>query len=160
MDTFNFITARGISDSSKKPVDKAETAKLQGLAYLGSCVKRTVTMNDIAQKTGLSAMTVSRVLAGKKWVSKSTQDRVLQVAKELDYRMNSLPRQLRTNRSELIGVIAPFSGFVTSYYFGLILCGMNHALDGTHYHLTFYDSTSGNLDTVAKCPELLSRRTG
>jgi DNA-binding LacI/PurR family transcriptional regulator len=69
---------------------------------------RPVTMRDIAESTGLSQSTVSRVLNGAPTVvpiSAETRDRVLAAAKELQYRPNPLARGLRGASTMLLGLI-------------------------------------------------------
>jgi DNA-binding LacI/PurR family transcriptional regulator len=67
-----------------------------------------VTMRDIAEATGLSQSTVSRVLNGAPTVvpiSEETRERVLAAAKELQYRPNPLARGLRGASTMLLGLI-------------------------------------------------------
>ena len=67
-----------------------------------------VTIKDIAAKAGVSTCTVSRVLnnRGKK-VSEETRRRVLEAAKELDYKPNLIARGLVQRRTWQIGLIVP-----------------------------------------------------
>jgi DNA-binding LacI/PurR family transcriptional regulator len=67
-----------------------------------------VTMRDVAEATGLSQSTVSRVLNGAPTVvpiSEETRERVLAAAKELRYRPNPLARGLRGASTMLLGLI-------------------------------------------------------
>ncbi len=50
-------------------------------------------------------MTVSRVLNQNGYVSEETRDRVLSVAKELNYRRNGLARSLKRQRTDTIGLV-------------------------------------------------------
>ncbi len=63
------------------------------------------TMKDVAKKAGVSLSTVSRVINDSTLVSKDTADRVKTAIKELDYQINDSARALRTNISNLIGII-------------------------------------------------------
>ncbi|HTX99561.1 MAG TPA: LacI family DNA-binding transcriptional regulator [Bacteroidota bacterium] len=68
------------------------------------------TLRDIAQKSGLSISIVSRVLnkkTAKYRISKQTEKRVLQTAKDLNYRPNQLARGLRLRKTHTIGLVAP-----------------------------------------------------
>jgi LacI family transcriptional regulator len=68
-----------------------------------------VTSNDIAAKAGISRTTVSLVLnnvAGAR-ISEATRAKILQIAKELDYKPNQLARGLKTNRSRTIAFMLP-----------------------------------------------------
>ncbi|MGB2962684.1 MAG: LacI family DNA-binding transcriptional regulator [Anaerolineales bacterium] len=66
------------------------------------------TMQEVAQKAGVSVATVSRVLNGSDKVIEATRQRVLQVCKELDYSLHPAAQRLRLGRTNTIGVILPF----------------------------------------------------
>lgn len=65
-----------------------------------------VTIAQIAEEVGVSAMTVSNVLNGKPGASEETRRRVTQVAERLGYQPNVSARNLKGGRTGLIGVIA------------------------------------------------------
>lgn len=67
------------------------------------------TMRDVATRAGVDASTVSRALnlATRHKVSPETVDRVLGAAEGLGYRMNTLARGLRLNRTMAVGMIIP-----------------------------------------------------
>ena len=67
--------------------------------------KRTVTLKDIAEKTGYSVNTVSRALRGKDDISEATVDRIKQVAKEMGYINNTIASSLRLGYTNTIAVI-------------------------------------------------------
>jgi DNA-binding LacI/PurR family transcriptional regulator len=48
------------------------------------------TMDDVADKAGVSQMTVSRVMNGKGYISKEVRDRVKSAADEIGYVQNRL----------------------------------------------------------------------
>ncbi|ADU72809.1 LacI family DNA-binding transcriptional regulator [Pantoea sp. At-9b] len=66
-----------------------------------------ITMLDVAQRAGVSKATVSRVLAGHSYVSKTVRDKVMQAVDEMGYRPNLVARNLATNRSHSIGLMVP-----------------------------------------------------
>lgn len=66
-----------------------------------------ITMLDVAQRAGVSKATVSRVLAGHNYVSKTVRDKVMQAVDEMGYRPNLVARNLATNRSHSIGLMVP-----------------------------------------------------
>ncbi|MDD4191101.1 MAG: LacI family DNA-binding transcriptional regulator [Mangrovibacterium sp.] len=69
-----------------------------------------VTINDIAQKAGLSITTVSRVLNGKGKqyrIGKKSQEKVEAAAKALNYIPNQYAANLRSGRSHTIALIVP-----------------------------------------------------
>ena len=64
-----------------------------------------VTSYDIAQKLGLSQSTVSRILNGVKGyrVAENTRLRVVEEARRMGYRPNSIARSLRKRRTNIVG---------------------------------------------------------
>jgi DNA-binding LacI/PurR family transcriptional regulator len=66
-------------------------------------------LRDVARRAGVDASTVSRVLRGddRKPAKAETRDRILQAAREMDYRPNSVARSLRTRQREAIGLVIP-----------------------------------------------------
>jgi LacI family transcriptional regulator len=64
-------------------------------------------MRDIAADLGVSVITVSKVLRNQGRISSEMRKRVLQRAKELNYRPDLLARSLATGRTYLIGMIVP-----------------------------------------------------
>lgn len=64
-----------------------------------------VTIKDIARIAGVSHMTVSRALNGNNAVTDETRDKVLKIARELNYRPNLQARSLVMNRKYSIGIV-------------------------------------------------------
>ncbi len=64
-----------------------------------------ITIYDIAEKTGLSAATVSKVFNNYAGVSQKARDVVLQAAKDMDYMPNTNARALVTKKSWLISLL-------------------------------------------------------
>ena len=64
-----------------------------------------VTTYDIAQKLGISQSTVSRVLNGtnSQRIAAKTRVRVLDTARQMGYRPNSIARSLRMRRTNIVG---------------------------------------------------------
>ncbi|MCZ4280279.1 LacI family DNA-binding transcriptional regulator [Kiloniella laminariae] len=65
------------------------------------------TIKDVAQLAGVSVGTVSRVLAKNETVKPRLQEKVEAAVRELRYKPNPVARALRTNRSDIIGLIVP-----------------------------------------------------
>jgi DNA-binding LacI/PurR family transcriptional regulator len=120
--------------------------------------KPTATIEDIARKTGLSTMTVSRALSNKGYCSKRSRSLIFAAAKKLDYQVNMPARQLRSNRTYQLGVITPFQGLLGTFYFGQILLGAHQALSGTDYNLALFDSESEDFNQGNKCVNLCRQR--
>lgn len=70
--------------------------------------KTIITIQDIANKAGVSKTTVSRFLNGKfEYMSESTRKRIEQIIIDTNYRPNKLAGSLKTSKSNLIGLILP-----------------------------------------------------
>lgn len=76
---------------------------------------KRVTLQDIAAVAGVHVMTVSDALSGRRPVASATKERVLRIARELDYIPNFVARALVTGRT---GFIAGFSGSINEFYYG------------------------------------------
>ncbi|MCC7462826.1 MAG: LacI family DNA-binding transcriptional regulator [Gammaproteobacteria bacterium] len=63
------------------------------------------TIAEVAQRAGVSGMTVSRVLSGAAPVSPVTQERVRRAVRELGYRPNAAARQLASGAAHRIGLV-------------------------------------------------------
>ena len=78
-----------------------------------------VTMKDIAQKCGVSVSTVSRVLSGNAIISPDTSRAVLDAAESLGYMPDVTARTLKTNRSDMIGIL--FDSNLTHPFFSGVI---------------------------------------
>ncbi|NHI16449.1 LacI family DNA-binding transcriptional regulator [Microbacterium excoecariae] len=67
-----------------------------------------VTMQDVARAAGVSAMTVSNVLAGRGRVSDATRRTVLAEVERLGYEVDLSARRLRAGRTGAIALVVPF----------------------------------------------------
>lgn len=65
-----------------------------------------VNILDVARKSGLSVVTVSRVLNNFPTVREKNRQRVLEAMKELDYTPNAAARTLASGKTKVIGLIA------------------------------------------------------
>ncbi len=64
-----------------------------------------LTLNDVAEKCGVTTATVSNIINGKSKASSETRDRVLATIKELGYQPNVIARGLRGKKTGTIGII-------------------------------------------------------
>ena len=78
----------------------------------------SITINEIAEKCGVSTATVSRVLNNSALVREDTRQRVLQAMKSHNYQPNLLARALSKNRTDTLGLfIPPETALFSSDYF-------------------------------------------
>jgi len=89
-----------------------------------------VTMSDVAREAGVSMMTVSNVLTGRKRVGEPTRDRVLAAVESLGYEVNLTARHLRAGRTDTVALIVPsfhdYFGEVADRIAPLIEAGGRH----------------------------------
>ncbi|WP_425040575.1 LacI family DNA-binding transcriptional regulator [Primorskyibacter sp. S187A] len=69
--------------------------------------KRPLTLRDVSEASGVSEMTVSRVLRNRGDVSAATRKKVLEAAKSLGYVPNKIAGALASQRVNLVAVIIP-----------------------------------------------------
>ncbi|WDF69692.1 LacI family DNA-binding transcriptional regulator [Sphingobacterium oryzagri] len=67
-----------------------------------------VTIKSIAKALQLSPATISRALNDSHEIKQSTKDRVLAYAKAHNYQPNTFAKNLKTGKTNLIGVVIPF----------------------------------------------------
>jgi len=90
--------------------------------------KRPFTLRDVSEASGVSEMTVSRVLRNRGDVSDTTRARVLAAAKELGYVPNKIARALASSRVNLVAVIIPS---LSNMVFPEVLTGVNEVFEDT-----------------------------
>lgn len=90
--------------------------------------RRPLTLRDVSEASGVSEMTVSRVLRNRGDVSEATRDRVLAAAKRLGYVPNKIAGALASSRVNLVGVLIPS---VSNLVFPEVLMGISEVLEGT-----------------------------
>ncbi|MDA7430793.1 LacI family DNA-binding transcriptional regulator [Primorskyibacter aestuariivivens] len=72
-----------------------------------SDTNRPLTLRDVSEASGVSEMTVSRVLRNRGDVSAATREKVLAAAKQLGYVPNKIAGALASQRVNLVAVIIP-----------------------------------------------------
>ncbi len=82
----------------------------------------------MSEASGVSEMTVSRVLRNKGDVSEATRQRVQEAAKRLGYVPNKIAGSLASSRVNLVAVVIPS---LKNMVFPEVLAGISNALDGS-----------------------------
>lgn len=86
----------------------------------------SLTINEIAQKAGVSIGTVDRVIHNRGRVSKESIAKIQAIIDEYGYQPNPIARQLKTKKAFVIGVLLPELGTEQSYWKS-VFDGMNKA---------------------------------
>ncbi len=89
---------------------------------------RPLTLRDVSEASGVSEMTVSRVLRNRGDVSDATRKRVLEAAKQLGYVPNKIAGALASQRVNLVAVIIPS---MSNMVFPEVMTGISQVLEST-----------------------------
>ena len=79
----------------------------------------------MARRANVSVATVSRALRGLPNVAPSTRSRVEQVARDLDYQVDTYASRLATGRSDTVGLAVPD---ISTWYFAQVAAGVEAVL--------------------------------
>ena len=96
-----------------------------------------LTLEEIAELTGVSRSTVSRVVNDQPNVRDQVRERVWQVIHETGYQPHAAARSLVTRRTHIIGTIIPeaVTKLFTDPFFPLLLFGVTETCNAHKYHL-------------------------
>lgn len=90
--------------------------------------RRPLTLRDVSMASGVSEMTVSRVLRNRGDVSPATREKVLTAARALGYVPNKIAGGLASQRVNLVAVVIPS---LSNLVFPDVLGGISAELDDT-----------------------------
>lgn len=103
--------------------------------------ERMSTISDVAREAGVSVATVSRALRGLDRVSPTTREKVLQVARDLDYVASPTATSLASGRTKVVGVASPY---VDRWYFAHAVSALQRALRAEGYYVMLLDLDDGS----------------
>src|SRR6185503_16210503 len=95
----------------------------------------SVNIKKLAQLLNLSISTVSKALRDSYDISKETKEKVVSLAKELNYQPNPHASSLRKHSSKTIAVIIPE---IANNYFVLVINGIESVAQEKGYHVMIY----------------------
>jgi len=97
---------------------------------------KKITLKEVAAHAGVSYQTVSKVLNRQAQVSKETEQRILDAVRELGYRPNQIARNMRANRSHMIGYSwVPTAPNQANHILDQFLSSMVQEAEAAGYHL-------------------------
>ena len=113
-----------------------------------------ITMQNIADKAGVSKGTVSYVLNGKQKkarINKETCTKVIAIAESLGYRRNAIAQSMKTGKTNVIGVV----GGLHSDYCMSIIKGINNVVSKNNYMIKLLptDKTEDMKNAARQCVE-------
>ncbi len=117
--------------------------------------KKQIRLADLAEKLGISTATVSRALKDYPDISAETKRRVNELAKELNYRPNTLAAGLRKSETRIIGVIIPE---IANHFFAKVIKGIMEVAYREGYNVMLCQSDEDYEKEVVDARALLSSR--
>ncbi|MEJ7780599.1 MAG: LacI family DNA-binding transcriptional regulator [Daejeonella sp.] len=116
---------------------------------------KEVTIYDIAAELNISAGTVSRGLKDHPAISKKTKKRINDTAEVMGYRFNSFASNLRSKRTNTIGVIIPR---MNSNFMSSVLAGMEKVANEASYNLIISQSLESAQKEVINVKTMFNNR--
>lgn len=112
-----------------------------------------VTMRDIGKKAGVSAVTVSKALAGKTGVSEEMRQKIIRIADEMGY-VNPLTVQAAERRALDVGILVPEHFFGKDSYYAMFYKQLVRALTEAG-HFVLMEMVSREAEETLSLPNLL-----
>lgn len=100
----------------------------------------TTSIQDVAQKAGVSISTVSRSFTRPDLVSTKTRERVLAIADELNFSLSRSAAALKSGRSLRIAVL--MSGHIRLWFTASVIEGLNEVLHAAGYDISVFQISS------------------
>src|SRR4051812_12781623 len=123
--------------------------------YTGCMPPKEVTIYDIAEKLNISSATVSRALKDDPIVNKKTRKRIFDAADEMGYRLNHFARNLRSQRTNIIGVIVPR---LNSYFMSSVISGIEQVANSEGYTIIISQSAEQGDKEIANAKTMFNNR--
>ncbi len=114
-----------------------------------------ITIKDLAKELKISASTVSRALKNHPSISEKTKKDVMELAKKLKYKPNTIALSLRSSRSKTLGVIIPE---IVHHFFSSVISGIDDVAFKAGYHIMICQSNDNYLREVRGAETLLAAR--
>lgn len=117
--------------------------------------EKEVTIYDLAKKLNISIATVSRALKDDPVVSKKTKKKISDLAQEMGYRSNNFARNLRSQKTNTIGVIVPR---LNSYFMSTVIAGIESIANKEGYNLIISQSSESFEKEMASAKTMFNNR--
>jgi LacI family transcriptional regulator len=117
--------------------------------------KGQLTIKDIARELNVSPSTVSRALKDNPDISPETRKMVQDYAKKYKYKPNTLALSLRTQHTNILGVIVPE---LANHFFSAVLSGMETVAEQRDYHVIVCQSSEDYHKEIKNVQTLIKAR--
>src|SRR5690606_37452459 len=99
--------AHGGDGAGRRPLSGAARRRNHRGRVAPGATPVTVTIADVARHAGVAVSTVSYVLSGKRSISASTRNRVMESIRALGYEPHASARALASKRANVIALVLP-----------------------------------------------------
>ena len=131
-------------------------------------VRSKATIKDVAELSGVTPATVSYVINNSAKITSETKQKVMDAVEKLNYTPNGLAKSLKTNKSNMLGILVPNVAFVfyanisaiaeqifQQYGYALFLCNTKYkpSLEKKYINLLI----EKNVEGILICDSLIDR---
>jgi LacI family transcriptional regulator len=116
---------------------------------------KEITIYDIASKLKISASTVSRALQDHPAISKKTKKKIFELAAKIGYQTNHFARNLRSQKTNTIGVIVPR---LNSNFMSSVIAGIESIANQYGYSLLISQSSESAVKEAASAKTMFNSR--
>lgn len=116
-------------------------------------LKERVTIYQVAQASGVSLATVSRVINKKGNVTEETAAKVEATIKRLGYKPSGLAQALATNKTTNIGVVIPSANYV---YISNMLSGISEVAKSKGFVMTLFTTSHSHEEAMSMIEKLIT----
>lgn len=117
--------------------------------------EKDVTIYDIANALKISVATVSRALKDDPVVNKKTRKKISELAEKLGYRSNILARNLRSQKTNTIGLIV---SKIASHFQASVISGIEDIANKHGYNLIISQSSEQQIKEEANAKTMFNNR--
>ncbi len=116
-------------------------------------LKDRVTIYQVAQASGVSLATVSRVINKQGNVTEATRNKVEATIKKLGYKPSGLAQALATNKTTNIGIIIPGANYV---YISNMLSGISEVAKQKGFVLTLFTTSHSREEALSMIEKVIT----
>lgn len=135
-------------------IGRGRAGGADGIVAAMKTLKPSARVKDVASAAGVSVATVSRTYNNPGVVREDVRRRVLQAAKELDYRPHPAARALRSQRSHIAGAVIPTLDYAI---FARMINALQRALHESGFSLFVATSGFDNAEVGVAAASLIDR---
>jgi DNA-binding LacI/PurR family transcriptional regulator len=117
--------------------------------------KKSITIKDIAKMLGISKSTVSRALRGRSDIHPETKQKIMDLARDLNYEPNTLAINLKQQRTNTIGIIVPET---INRFFARAVGGIQKRADMAGFNVMICQSNESYIIEKKNIQSLVSSR--